>query len=326
MLCFVSIFWGGIIEWIARVVMPFLLLFIARTFLQNIQQIKIVIIALIYGYVIPIIFSSYSVFIAKNVDRVEYLTGISRSSGIYQGPHAFAYAMLIFSFIYCIYQQFKIEKKLYFKITINMILLLSILCLYSTYTRTAFVGFVIFWLILGYSKTNKLNFIILALGALIIIFSSQQLEKVFWKTGQHDLNTASSGRLDLWVYNWNVYLDSNLFHKLVGYGIGNIEGVVDTQTIVGSSHNDYLELLMAVGIIGLILYLLLLSSLTFDVIFSSIKLRLKYLFIAIIASTSIMNFLSNACVFRIEVAQLFWFFMGIFYCLDDINSKSKNVT
>jgi len=167
--------------------------------------------------------------------------------------------------------------------------------------------------------TNKKHFILAIIaGFLVLTAASQQVKTIFLKTRteQYDLNAASSGRLTLWGHNIQLFLDSTIPQKILGRGLG-IEskhgGIIGSKTDVWAPHNDYLSLLMSLGAIGLFLYLALLASLFWDIYTCRLDKSTRYFFLALIVSVAIMNFLSNAIIFRLELSQYFWLFMGFFY-------------
>lgn len=63
------------------------------------------------------------------------------------------------------------------------------------------------------------------------------------------LKGDSSARDTLYSYLWNAWLNSDIIHQLFGYGISQ------TVTIVGNyAHNDWLEILIDYGLLGVVLY------------------------------------------------------------------------
>ena len=80
-----------------------------------------------------------------------------------------------------------------------------------------------------------------------------------------------------------------------------------------SPHNNYLNLLMSLGVVGLLMYLTILASLFWDLFTCGLERKLRYFYLGLIVSVAIMNFFSNAVIFRVELSQYFWLFMGFFY-------------
>ena len=315
-----SILWGSDPTIFARLTLPFLVFLSVRIFIIDLDQIKTILIALFLGYLIPIGMSVRDLVAGRAFQESDYYTGLSRFSGAYAGVHTLAYAMLFFSFLYCLINwRFQIKGYLP-KLGFFFLLFISFVCLYKTYVRTVLSGFMLFWLIFLWGYNKRIFAAAVVLCFLVGIMSSQRIQTIVWKTNEYDTNTASSGRLTLWNHNIKLFLNSSLPQQLLGRGLGvESKNVIGSDTDVWSSHNDYISLLMTVGLIGLLLYFFLLISLMYDIFLSSLDKRAKYLFGAIFASVAIMNFLSNAVVFRLELSQYFWLFMGFFYKADEMS-------
>lgn len=318
--CAQSIIWGSKITDTARLILPFIMFFAARIFITDKKQIGIILIAMVIGYFMPLMLNMYDLISGQGLYRVNYWTGMERFEGSFTGPHAMAYAMLFFSFIFCLLIWIRQINRRLLKYGLFFFLFLSIYCLYKSFTRTAMFGFSIFWLIYFWGGTKKRFFLVMLVCILIAAINIQKIENIFWQTGgkaqigQHDLNAASSGRLTLWSHNLNVFLDSTTLQKLFGNGLGSEKrGSRPFKAAIWASHNDYLSLLMTLGIIGLLIYLSLLTSLFWEIYRCKLERGAKYLFAGIIISVAVMNFVSNAVIFRIELSQYFWLFMGFFY-------------
>ena len=87
---------------------------------------------------------------------------------------------------------------------------------------------------------------------------------------------------------------------------------------IARSHNDFLGLLMTLGIIGFLLYIAILASCLRDVINSSLETRGKFFFFGFLISIIFMNFVSNSYLSRVQLSQVFWMFIGLFYIRDRI--------
>ena len=161
------------------------------------------------------------------------------------------------------------------------------------------------------------------------ILNLGKIENIFWKGEahylEHSLDSASSGRITIWKHNLTIFSKLTIERKLLGLGIGVESGKIGVMNDdVWPSHNDYLSLMMTIGILGLIGYPLILTVLLRDVYMSGVEKRIKFTFLGILVSVSTVNFLSNGYIFRIEMSQLFWFLMGIFYRLNDFNDEKES--
>jgi len=316
--CAQSAIWGSRAFFVARAILPFIVFFAARIFITESKQIGVILIAMVIGYIVPIVTSTYDIISGRSIEMISYWTGIERFAGSFIGSHILGYAMLFFSFILCLLKWTRQVSGRLTRFGLLVLQLLAIFCLYKSYTRTALLGFIIFWAIYLWGANKKRLLLAVIACGLIAIMASQKVETIFWQTGhliqEHDLNAASSGRLFIWSHNLKIFLDSTVLQKLFGHGLGS-EGRKAAHFVapLGASHNDYLSLLMNLGMTGLLIYLTLLASLLWDIYTCELDKSVKYLFLGILVSAGVMNFVSNAVIFRVELSQYFWLFMGFFY-------------
>ena len=309
-----SLFWGSEIRKTAKTILPFIVFLSVRTFITQKNQVKMLLIFLVLGFLLPIGFSTYNILLGKSIEMVEIHSKMPRFAGAFTGIHTLAYSMLFFSFFYCILHNVYRFKSDFNRAVIGFLLILSVFCLYKSLTRTPMVGFLIFWLIYLWGSNKKAFFIFIALSVLLSILFSDTLYTIIFKKDYIDINTATSGRFKLLALNINLFLDSSLLQQLFGRGIGHERAF--------AFHNDYMVLLISFGIIGLLLYLVLLSLLGWNIALCKDK-KTKYLFGAILISAAAMNFGSNAVVFRFELSQYFWMIMGLFYSIEKLKMNNK---
>ena len=194
-------------------------------------------------------------------------------------------------------------------------------CLFKSVVRTAYLGFLLFWSIYlwGYSKKYFTLFLV---GLLCVTCLYAGMTKtIFFQTkgNSYNLNDASSGRLSLWKNDLNLFSGLSIEKKILGLGIVPGKAKIKNKSnAVFGHHNDYLELLVKGGILSILMYLSILSILFIQIITSDTNKQIKYLFLALLVSVTIMNFVSNSYLARVELGQLFWLFMGIFYYIKQL--------
>lgn len=303
-----SIIWGSEIRKTAKTILPFIVFFSVQTIITDVKQLRVLLIFLVIGFLIPIALSTYNIVLGQSIQMIEWHNKMPRFAGAFTGIHTLSYSMLFFSFLYCILNHVYKFKSILNKIVIGILVILSAYCLYKSLTRTVMIGFIIFWLIYLWGTNKKAFFAAVLLSALIGIVFSDHIYTIVFKKDDIDLNVATSGRVELISNNVNLFLESSLAQQLFGRGHGHDQRF--------PYHNDYIALLLEIGIIGLLLYLILLFYLLWDVFLCKNK-KTKYLFGAILISIFIMNLGSNAVVFRFELSQYFWMIMGIFYILNN---------
>jgi O-antigen ligase len=158
---------------------------------------------------------------------------------------AFGYA---FSFFLLTHKQDRI-KKIY--LIVSVIILLSII---GSMTRSAWLGLILV-LLLATLVVNKKYFIIvtallLITGTILFLFLPD-LQSRFLSIFDPSKNEA---RLNLWHTSWKIFLLLGIGHVNFDhyFEIYKVPGFYDAK---GHAHNDYLNLLVLNGIIGLITWL-----------------------------------------------------------------------
>ena len=301
-----SVCWGSNFRQIAQVALPFLLFFSARIFITESYQMKTLLMCLVLAFIIPIALSTYNIVLGRNIFAVEFWNKLVRNSGAFNGPHTLGYIMLFFSFFYCILHYEYQFKNTLSRVVMGFFLILSVYCLYQSHTRTTIVGLVTFWFIYLWGNNRKLFYGAVILSIIAGIIFHYQIYKLVFKKDYIDLDSATSGRIEMVVENSQLFLNSSMIVQLLGRGMG------DEQDF--AFHNDYIHLLISFGLVGLSLYLILLFYLFWDIFWCEDKTT-KYLFGSILISIAIMSLGSNAIVFRVELSQYFWLIMGLFYCI-----------
>jgi len=314
---FESILWGSEVRKTAQTILPFIVFFSVRTFITQTDRARMLLVFLVLGFLIPIAFSTYNIVLGKSIFVIEWHNKLPRFSGVFSGPHTLSYIMLFFSFVYCILHHIYHFKNYINRFIISLFLIFSVYCLYKSGTRTTMIGFILFWYIYLWGTNKKALLIAIVLSAMTAIIFHDQIYSIIFKKNEIDLNTATSGRVTLIENNINLFLESSLTQQLVGRGLGHEHRY--------AYHNDFIALLMDLGLIGLLLYLVLLFYLLYDIFLCKDR-KTKYLFGAILISVAAMNFGSNAIVFRIELSQYFWCIMGLFYVIRKNNVLEKSNT
>jgi len=120
------------------------------------------------------------------------------------------------------------------------------------------------------------------------------------KTGVWDEGELGSGRPKIWKHNLDIFWSMPIDRQLAGAGIGN-KGVSGTDGVV-DSHNDYLEMMMNTGIVGLLLYLTMQLLMLHKIL--RLPGREKHVFLGVFMAVVLMNFSSNSYITRAALAQM----------------------
>lgn len=172
-------------------------------------------------------------------------------------------AILLYSFFYfhiiCLRLSKHVERILFLFVTlINLILIIA------TSARSILIAIfflIIFWTVLKFKRSlfNRLIYIVLAGNILFIglyvLLSYIRLGAILndWSRSIFNKNLFS-GRTEIWIEVMKKVIEKPVF----GYGIGVKPSHITHLKL--TTHNMYLQFLMEFGIVGLILFILLLIS------------------------------------------------------------------
>ena len=99
-------------------------------------------------------------------------------------------------------------------------------------------------------------FLVLILSFVLQNYLSAALSSRF--TLQSILESGGTGRIEIWKRALNIFSNSNVFRMLFGYGFGAFPDVLSHFSgWFVASHNDFIGVLLDLGIFGLVLFLLL---------------------------------------------------------------------
>jgi O-antigen ligase len=166
-------------------------------------------------------------------------------------PNFFASSFL---FMWFISFYFAKREKLY--LIASLLIILSII---GTFSRTAFIVFSLSVLPLIFQSKSKFKLIIIysAIISSIILYSPEYVERIYSIT-DNIKQSGGTGRFELLYSGLSVWGDN-----IMGVGLGNLAtGNFGSSVYVSnfSSHNTYLEILIESGLIGLILFIIVLYN------------------------------------------------------------------
>lgn len=292
---------------------------------------------LLASAIIPSIFGFWQIFTETGFKDE---AGFTRIYGSFAHPNAFSYFLVIILTLliyFFIIAESRKAKRWYLSS-----ILLGITLLVFTYSRGAWLAFLIILLLFGLLKYRKLLFkslIIVVLSTLLL----WGIDNFFQKNYNFSplLNFAPSRRLietfslqpytsSFWrIELWQEMIDVFWKRPILGHGLGSFEEEALKQRgfYAGSleAHNDFLHLSVELGIIGLVSYILLILIVLKNIIkiyrktedknFKIFILSFLCLFISLFLVSSVENILRNTivqwcfwawagCVFSYSVAAL----------------------
>ena len=328
---FVFIFWcmGIYIAYIdksqvqdlLKYTIPLFTYIVIRNTLKSQQQYLQLLWVMIVAYSVPIVFSAVLILLKKGVYVQDYWTGLYRFTGTFPNPHDFGHSMALFLFICAIYvtllkYRLGVSVSTFKKYFMLIVAVFALYCLYKSYVRTAFLGLVIFTFIYFYFYNKK----VLVIGGVTIVFAVVASWSV-WSLifhdvvdvaeGERDSDRIASGRPYIWNHNLTEFSKLTFDRKLAGVGLGNRSHVLSTASGADNfwnSHNDYLEIMIQTGVIGLMIFVFLQML----IIRSILKLpkQERNVFVAFYIAVFCMNFASNSYIDRFGLSQTFYMLLA----------------
>ena len=306
-------------------VLPLVTFIILKRAIRTDKQFKNLVGLMLIGYLIPITLST--VLIAKGVQigSEVYWTGLERYHGAYATIHDMGHNMTLLFVSMTIFilvsRSVSAKRKKSIIITRNILFafmgVMAAYCLYKAQVRTAYIGIFIFIVVFLYFYSKKSLVLFGGVFVASLIFFGAIYYTIFFDVvesfkGERAASEAGSGRLEIWAHNWDVYMSLPLHRKITGVGIGNKLGTAtwidpDTRERAYDSHNDWFQVFMATGPIGLIFMIGVFVSLFKSIL--RIPGQERYAYMAFFISVVVMNAASNSYFTRFPLAQMFYMLM-----------------
>jgi len=283
--CLISIFYSidkhiSIADFF-RIFSPIMFYILILNEIKENRHINLLILIVILSSLIPVFYGFYQFVTHTGFVR----HGIMRINSTFMFPNSFGFYLSLISLITL--NQISLERQKQMKVFLFSILALNVICLILTGTRTAFIGFLIGLVTYIFlSPKKKYMLYIFLLIYLVLLTQPQIKERIFQpikslsvlqkKTYPITIKSNLPKKKELWEMNtweWRIYYWKYVWQTftkkpILGYGIGTSKLAI-YQNIHRKAlipHNDYLRLLVEVGIIGFSLYIISFGFLIFDFI------------------------------------------------------------
>ena len=326
--CLLSILWGSTVREISRLILPLFLFLAVRLADMDINTLKKNYKRLFIAFFIPASISFIMILTQTSPSESSYWTGLVSFYGAYAGPHSLAHEMFIFSlvgFIYFYFRKISDKEKNLSNLLIYISFIFIIFNIYFSHTRTVYFGtlVLVFFYLLG--RKRYITLLICLSIVFILIVVSKKTNLIFFDiigpltgsdiTGE-GYRGMGSGRLGLWQDALNEFRSLPFERLFLGIGLG--KEILFSAEYFGASHNDLIALLLSLGIIGTILYFLIITCLITEILTSNCDRIIKFTFYGFLLAVLAMNFGSNSYLSRFQLAQYFFFLMGTFHLFKNI--------
>lgn len=283
-----------------------LLFFITVNNIKNLKQIKWLVLSMVLAMFIMDRYTG---------NQINWMPGfLSRSkicgTFVWLGPNEVAAFFATYTFV--LLGIFLNDKRKIRRVLFAVAIILNLYCTLFLYSRGAYVAILAGLVFISFLTNKKL---ILPLILLLIFWQAVLPEQVIERINQTQteegtLDYSSQSRFELWERGLN------LFKKvpIMGVGFGMIPYMAEIGR--GDTHNIYIEILVEQGIIGIIIFLLLLWLCLkngLELYKTAGNPFLKGLglgFAACVIATMVTNFFGDRWTY-LQLGAYFWVFLGL---------------
>jgi len=312
---------------LARLLIPLFTYIVAKNVLADRMQYLSMLRSMIMGFSVPLFVTIGLIATGGGIETtgdeltINYWTGIPRWQGAFFGAHSLGHLMTFLAMVLLVFYTLDSEtggtarKILWTRFFLFFMALLAITCLFLSQVRTAILGLVIFGAIYLFVYYKRLLLILAIAGSVSAVLAAPILFPFFFpdlvmiQKGEGGFEAIGSGRPRIWSTNLEFFMQLPIDLQLAGVGIGNKVQVGSFgKYSYSDSHNDYLDILLQTGLIGLVL----LVAIQFAILRRVLVMpgRERFVFLGVFVAVMVMNFVSNSYVSRFELAQLYYLLMA----------------
>lgn len=166
--------------------------------------------------------------------------------------------------------------------------------------RTFLISLVIIWALYYINILKKVTIKIailpiITIVALYLYLNSSMVDKLSYLSGNEYISTntmaqLTSGRTEFWMIDINAFLNFNLINKVFGNGFDYVYHV--NQTEYGMkiwAHNDIINLLLSIGLFGVLIYIILLIKTFYKLKKNTVKFINWFLIVSYFLVVSLIN-------------------------------------
>jgi putative inorganic carbon (hco3(-)) transporter len=252
---------------LSRLIGYFFLYLMVVSFCEKDKNRKILSYALVLSLLVTNIPAVYIYFVApeKYMNQLLGVKGGLREIG-FMAKNNFGF-FSCYMLLFLLYFYYVVRSNTLRTFFLALVLMQAALLVMS-FTRAAWASFVAALPLMVLFSKNRIRF---AMPFLVIAFIAASLYSVIYLGAYREITEKKEYGFSSWHfrtdYAWPASIKAFEKKPLVGWGLGNnLHALTKAAKLKATSHNDYLLVLVETGLIGLSLYLWLLTSLLFKTI------------------------------------------------------------
>ncbi len=265
LIIFFQSFYDGFIVFM-REISGVLAFFVIPLIFSDKRDLRLFLIALALAGVLPLIIGLYQTLGGTGL-RVANSEGLVRHVGLYHDSFTTRFYMLqlIFGLFFLIFTD--VNKRWIFNVFAVCIIALATIVSFKQYSKSAILTLIIWLIIMLFWRRNvKLTMVVGFFSIIVSVYFMNtiidEVYQLFHKeigamSGEIKMERTFAGRWIGWEEVFAEWKMKSIFFKFIGSGI-----------VATGVHNDYLMILVHHGVLGLLIYIILLMSM-FYILFKS---------------------------------------------------------
>lgn len=260
------------LEFVLKISMPVYIYFFLRVFITDLRDLHGILQSFLYAgifvaglLIFEVVFNPIRIEESRGLQRIQASFGDVVSYGMY-----IVFAVISAAYFYFSRQHLVVQRKrMNLIIVVGLLALLGVLNIHHTATYTVFILLIaLFVMYTLKTRSRGMGVIIILLGGIALSFWGGQLIEerltplvetdLAVYAGEQDTDRLFHGRVGRWRMMLEMFSSEKVLVQFFGFPL-KLESVY--QFIGIGSHNDFIRMLFATGIVGLLFYLGLLFQL-----------------------------------------------------------------
>jgi hypothetical protein len=218
---------------LAKFLIPLMTYIIAKNIVRDEKRYLKLLLAIILGFIVPVVWSSVEILRGSGVEDVNYWSGLARYMGVYANSHNLGHNMVFLLIAIVAYMTLRCHMRgqsrpgIWLNALFGALSSLALFGLYYSYVRTAYLGLLVFVMAyMFYFSKKQLLILVVVLGIAAVSLESL-MGKIFVDVvqvshGNFSTSQIGSGRPQIWMHNLTEFSEMTIDRQMAGVGICNV--------------------------------------------------------------------------------------------------------
>jgi O-antigen ligase len=314
----------------AKFVIPLMTYIMLRRILPDRPTHVRMVFLMLVGLLFPFIISALMIYQGEGLHEVVYWTGLERYKGAYIDAHNLGHNAGFALMLAVVYVSLRKSQRVPLRwaeiMVLAMIAFLGTYLVFAPQVRSVYWGLIACFTVVlyFYDKRALAAFVVVLIGLILAFWS--QIAVVFYDFIDPpdlgpDLEAIGSGRKSMWTWALEFWRRAPLLNQLTGMGVTYWDASVarpgrmprfgaffdGTLPPWPDPHNDWLYILLSLGLIGLAIFVGLFGAILRAIL--RIRGKEKFALLGLFLAVMFMNVLSNSYIVRFQMFQMFLMLM-----------------